>query len=100
MGNARGSIYSLSHEEYTPQEEKFWRYTFDEMKYDHLANLQHIFKKTNKKAHYFGHSVAAVTMFTALADPQHRETAEEISSMVEEFHLLAPIIYVVSLSNT
>lgn len=35
-------------------------------------------------------------MFAALADPENREITEEISSMVEEFHLLALVVYAVN----
>lgn len=95
LSNTRGTIYSLDHEELTPQDEIFWRYSWGEMKYDHLANLKFIFKNTNQKIYYIGHSLGSVSMFATLADPQDRNISEEISSMVEEFYFLSLIIYCV-----
>lgn len=42
LANSRGTVYSLEHENLDIKSEEFWDFSFSDMKYDHLANLEYI----------------------------------------------------------
>lgn len=88
-------MYSLEHEELSFKEQEYWDYSFQDFKWDHLANIEHIYKKTNKKVHYIGHSQGSVSMIAALSDPD-REVANALKNMVDTYHLLTPVVYFVN----
>ena len=91
--NSRGTVYSLDHSDLSTNSEEFWQYSFQDMKYDILANIEHVHEATNKKKiHYIGHSQGAVSMLAALADPD-REVANQISPKLHTFYCLAPVVF-------
>lgn len=93
LSNNRGTVYSLKHKTHSIKSREFWDYSFQDLTLDQKANLEFIFDRTGgKKIHYLGHSQGATQMIAGLADDD-RELADSLSSKIEMFHALAPVIY-------
>jgi pimeloyl-ACP methyl ester carboxylesterase len=69
MGNNRGNIYSQAHVKYTPADNQFWEFSWDDMaQYDLPGMLSYILKVTgHPKLAYIGHSQGSIQMFAALS---------------------------------
>uniref|UniRef100_A0A4X2M2M8 AB hydrolase-1 domain-containing protein n=1 Tax=Vombatus ursinus TaxID=29139 RepID=A0A4X2M2M8_VOMUR len=90
MGNSRGSVWSQKHVHYSPESPEFWAFSFDEMaKYDLVATLNFIMKKTNQeKLYYVGHSQGTTIAFAAFS------TNPKLAQRIEFFFALAPMVSV------
>ncbi|PSN46066.1 Lipase 1 [Blattella germanica] len=90
LGNARGNTYSRSHVSLSPDDLKFWNFSFHEMGvYDLPASLNWVLNITGRdKLFYVGHSMGT-TMFFVMAStlPQYND---KIQLMVG----LAPVAFV------
>jgi len=70
LGNSRGNKYSRAHVEISPEEEKFWDYSFHEMGLKDLpASLNFIMDKTQSKRKiiYIGHSQGGAMILAGLS---------------------------------
>ncbi|XP_076816761.1 gastric triacylglycerol lipase-like [Clavelina lepadiformis] len=86
LGNVRGNVYSKKHEYYSPDELKFWAWSFDEMgQYDIPAMVEYIINTTgHPKINYIGHSQGATSM---LAAGMHKKG---FNAKINKFIALAP----------
>ena len=68
LGNARGNIYSRSHENLTTKDHAYWQFSWMEMgKYDIPAAVDYIRHATKKnKITYIGHSMGTTMFWAAL----------------------------------
>lgn len=85
----------MEHETLTTKEKEFWEFSFQDMKYDIKANLEHIYGKRGKQVHYIGLSQGAASMLAALADPED-DVSSVITPMVHKYYCMAPVLYTVS----
>ena len=95
LGNVRGNKYSRRHVSLTPDDKRFWEFSFDEMaKYDVPATVDFVLKATGKKKlDYVGHSQGTVVLIAAAsADPS-------LNAKIGEFFALAPAAYVPSMTS-
>lgn len=69
LGNSRGNKHSRNHTKYNPDKNKqFWDFTFQHMAdYDLPALFTYVYKITNQKPHYIGHSQGTIQMHIALS---------------------------------
>ncbi|XP_050719392.1 lipase lipl-4-like [Eriocheir sinensis] len=68
IGNIRGNFYGRRHVSLSPEEEKFWDFTWSEpARYDVPAMLSYVMKVSgSKKVSYVGHSMGASLLFVSL----------------------------------
>ena len=92
LGNARGNVYCLEHKWLDKNSKEFWDYSFQDMRYDIKAFMEHIHNKTGKLIHYISHSQGSVAMLAALADVD-RDIAEAIDSKLHTFYCFSPVVY-------
>lgn len=92
FSNTRGNKYSRENLHFSPNDNKFWDYSFQDMaQYDVPANIRHILSTTKQEnLVYVGHSQGTTQMFAALTDPK---TRDEINKKVKLFIALAPVVY-------
>ncbi|KAF2892874.1 hypothetical protein ILUMI_13300, partial [Ignelater luminosus] len=90
LGNFRGSRYSKSHIYLKSNESEFWDFTFHEIgTYDLPAQLNLIYKNTNKKVIYIGYSMGATSAY--VYSSVH---AKDALDKVKIFINLAPPVFV------
>jgi len=90
LGNMRGNTYAMAHVEYTPKEDAFWHFTFDEMaKFDVPAITEFALSTTGQQyVYYVGHSQGTLVGFIQFSqDPTWAQ------SKIKQFHALAPIAW-------
>ncbi|KAL1453822.1 hypothetical protein WDU94_010134, partial [Cyamophila willieti] len=89
LGNIRGNTYSRKHVNYSPNEQKYWNFSFHEMGTSDIpACIDFILKLTNQdKVTYIGHSMGT-TMFYVMVS-MRPEYNEKILVQLS----LAPIAY-------
>lgn len=69
LGNARGNHYSRNHTHLSPDEERFWDFSWDEMaKHDIPAVIDYILKTTHhSQLYYIGHSMGTTMFFAGMS---------------------------------
>ena len=84
MGNNRGSPYSLKHNKYTTDDEKYWAWSWAEMGiYDDVANIKMIKKETGVgKVTYIGYSQGTIQMLYALAKMEETFFVDNLNQFV------------------
>ncbi|XP_031694641.1 gastric triacylglycerol lipase [Anarrhichthys ocellatus] len=87
IGNSRGNTWSRKHRTLRPDQEDFWRFSYDEMALKDLpAAVNHILKVTSQdQIYYIGHSQGTTIAFIALS------TLPELASKIKLFIGLAPV---------
>jgi len=106
LGNVRGNRYSKNHVTLSPDDYKFWRWSFDEMgKYDIPAMVDYILQKTNHSSlNYIGHSQGCTCLLTA-AMSRGNEFSNKISSFIAlapagfVTHATSPLRYITYVAN-
>uniref|UniRef100_A0A0B7A002 AB hydrolase-1 domain-containing protein n=1 Tax=Arion vulgaris TaxID=1028688 RepID=A0A0B7A002_9EUPU len=87
LANSRGNGYSHNHTTLSPDDKKFWQFSFDEMaKYDIPATVKFVVFKTGvDQIYYIGHSQGTTIGFIAFGE--NKEVASHIKHMIA----LAPV---------
>ncbi|KAK8754079.1 hypothetical protein OTU49_010156 [Cherax quadricarinatus] len=87
LGNARGNRYSRAHTRLSPDEEKFWDFSWDEMaSLDIPAVIDYILLTTkHQQLYYIGHSMGTTIFFACMA------TQTKYQSKVKAMFALAPV---------
>ncbi|KAJ8031873.1 Gastric triacylglycerol lipase [Holothuria leucospilota] len=87
LGNVRGNTYSQKHIHYSPKEDAFWDWSWDEMaEYDLPAMINYALKVTQRsQLYYVGHSQGTMIGFAGFS--QNKELAEKVKT----FFALAPV---------
>lgn len=90
LGNNRGNGYSMDNIYYTPNDDEFWDFSFDEMgKYDWPSQIDYVLNYTGaQKITYIGHSEGTIQAFIGfLLYPSYVEK-------INIYIALAPVAYV------
>lgn len=89
MTNVRGNTYSRNHTTLSPEESKFWQFTWDEMgKYDAPAAVDYVMEQTGvDQIYWVGFSMGSTIYLTFLG--QHPEYADKIKTAA----LMGPAAY-------
>lgn len=90
-------MYSYGHETLDIHSKEYWDFSYPDMKYDIKANVDFIFKETNKKIHYIACSNGAVSYLACMSDPD-KKWFNEKANILEKIHImyaLCPVIYTV-----
>ena len=92
LGNSRGNIFSRKHVSLTPDDPKYWQFSFQQMGYyDVPANIAKVRTITGvDKLIYIGHSQGTTQMFAALSDAAVRP---KVAPYLVSYHALAPVVY-------
>lgn len=91
LGNQRGNKYSHTHKNPDITRKEFFSYTMDEMaKYDIPTVLDYVYKKSEKKIIYIGHSLGNSQMFASLSD---KKTTKFVHDRLQLFIAVAPVVY-------
>ncbi|XP_037319553.1 gastric triacylglycerol lipase isoform X1 [Pungitius pungitius] len=87
IGNSRGNTWSRKHRTLRPNQEEFWRFSYDEMALlDLPAVVNHILKETGQnQISYIGHSQGTTIAFIAFS------SLPELASKIKLFVGLAPV---------
>ncbi|KAG7218027.1 hypothetical protein INR49_020690 [Caranx melampygus] len=87
LGNSRGNTWSRKHQNLQPDQEEFWRFSYDEMALKDLpAVVNHILKVTGQEQiYYIGHSQGTTIAFIAFS------ALPELASKIRLFFGLAPV---------
>nr|XP_040033220.1 gastric triacylglycerol lipase isoform X3 [Gasterosteus aculeatus aculeatus] len=87
IGNSRGNTWSRNHRTLRPNQEEFWRFSYDEMALlDLPAVVNHILKATGQnQISYIGHSQGTTIAFIAFS------SLPELASKIKLFVGLAPV---------
>ncbi|KAG5324849.1 LIP1 Lipase, partial [Pseudoatta argentina] len=87
LGNSRGNTYCRSHVKLSPQNKKFWRYSYHEIGTKDLpVVIDYILNYTNQKTlYYIGYSMGSTELFVLLS------TRPEYNSKIKLGICLAPI---------
>ncbi|KHJ41863.1 hydrolase, alpha/beta domain protein [Trichuris suis] len=90
MGNFRGNTYGRRHRTLKPENNEFWRFTWDEMaKYDLPALINKTLEISKAdKLYYVGHSQGTLTAFAKFS------TDQQLAEKVRAFFALAPVVTV------
>uniref|UniRef100_A0A3Q3WSB2 AB hydrolase-1 domain-containing protein n=1 Tax=Mola mola TaxID=94237 RepID=A0A3Q3WSB2_MOLML len=87
MGNSRGNTWSRKHQTLSPDQEDFWRFSYDELALKDLpAIVNHILKVAGQEQiYYIGHSQGTTIAFIAFS------TLPELANKIKLFLALAPV---------
>nr|XP_034304031.1 gastric triacylglycerol lipase isoform X2 [Crassostrea gigas] len=87
LGNNRGNKYSKSHVSLSPDDPRFWEFSWDEMaKYDLPAMIEYVIQQTgNEGIYYAGHSQGTEQAFAGFS------LNPELGRKVKTFFALAPV---------
>uniref|UniRef100_A0A2C9JRY0 Lipase n=1 Tax=Biomphalaria glabrata TaxID=6526 RepID=A0A2C9JRY0_BIOGL len=90
LGNSRGNIYSTNHTHLDPNENEFWRFSWDEMaKYDLPAMINFVLKTSGvDQIFYVGHSQGTTIAFAEFGENP------ELASHIKHFIAMAPVAQV------
>merc|ERR1719285_1714088 len=89
MGNSRGTTYSLGHDTLSPDDPKYWNFSFDELAaHDFPTMINYVLNATGaKQLIYVGYSQGSLIAFTGLSiDPS-------LSGKIKKYIALAPVAY-------
>jgi pimeloyl-ACP methyl ester carboxylesterase len=89
LGNNRGNGYSMKNKYYTPNQDEFWDFSWDEMAaYDLPTQIEYVLKTTGQsQIPYIGHSEGTTQAFAGFLNPN-------VSKLVSVFIAMAPAVYV------
>ena len=95
LGNVRGNKYSRHHVGLSPDNKKFWEFSFDEMaEFDVPATIDFVLRTTEKaKLDYVGHSQGTVVLIAAAA------LNPNLNDKIGQFFALAPAAYVPNMTS-
>ncbi|ESN97502.1 hypothetical protein HELRODRAFT_185901 [Helobdella robusta] len=94
MGNVRGNTYSRQHVDYSPRDDKFWNWSWDQMaEYDFPAMVNHIHNRTKQPINFIGFSQGSLIAFSSFSRNQ------DISNKVKKFIALGPVATVKHVSG-
>ncbi|XP_039990534.1 gastric triacylglycerol lipase isoform X2 [Xiphias gladius] len=95
LGNSRGNTWSRKHQTLRPDQEDFWRFSYDEMALKDLpAVVNYILKVTGQEQiYYVGHSQGTTIAFIAFSK------LPELASKIKMFFGLAPVATVAFTSS-
>jgi len=87
LGNFRGNIYSRNHTDMDPDQEQFWRFSWDEMgQYDLPAMLFYVTKHTGQSTLvYVGHSMGTTAFWVMM------NRYPQMNSMIQLMVGMAPV---------
>ncbi|KAI3835109.1 hypothetical protein MKW92_035246 [Papaver armeniacum] len=98
VGNTRGTRYSRGHTKLNAMLPQFWDYSWDEMaQYDLPAYINFVYKQTQKKINYIGHSQGTIMALASFS--LGRESSSEIVSKLKAAALLSPVAYLSNMLN-
>ncbi|XP_049765584.1 lipase 3-like [Schistocerca cancellata] len=89
LGNIRGNWYSQRHRTLSPEEDKYWRFSWHEHGiYDMPAQIDYVLNATgHKQIYYIGHSMGTTMFYVGMSmKPEYNEKIRAMFS-------LAPIAY-------
>ncbi|XP_033740814.1 lysosomal acid lipase/cholesteryl ester hydrolase-like [Pecten maximus] len=101
LGNSRGNTYSRKHKTLSPNDPKFWEWSWDEMAiYDLPAMVDYILNVTNRKQlYYLGYSQGTQIAFSGLGQPWNTDKVKmffafapvtTLGNIISPIRLLAP----------
>lgn len=95
MANSRGNTYSLRHKTLTPDQDKFWDFSWDEMAaYDLPATVDKVLAVTGAtQLAYVGHSQGTEIAFARLSRDK------DLAKKIRIFVALAPVAYLKHLKS-
>jgi len=105
MGNSRGNTESRRHESLSPEDEKFWDWSFDEMaEYDLTAFIDFVLSKTDQSSlYYVGHSQGTTMAFALLSKrPDYHEKIKlfvALAPVANIAHAKSPVVYLSSIPD-
>ncbi|XP_034050301.1 gastric triacylglycerol lipase [Thalassophryne amazonica] len=87
LGNSRGNTWSRKHRTLSPNEEDFWKFSYDDMALKDLpATIDYILKVTGQdQIYYIGHSQGTTIGFIAFS------RLPEVAKKIKVFFALAPV---------
>ncbi|XP_074518791.1 gastric triacylglycerol lipase [Halichoeres trimaculatus] len=87
LGNSRGNTWSRKHQSLRPDQDEYWRFSYDEMALKDLpAVVDYILKTTaQEQIYYIGHSQGTTIAFIAFS------SLPELSSKIKLYVGLAPV---------
>ncbi|KAF4368976.1 hypothetical protein G4B88_011804 [Cannabis sativa] len=95
LSNARGTACSRTHTSLSPNDEKFWDWSWVELgTYDLPAFIEGVHNQTGKKLHYVGHSLGTLMALSAFS------TDFKQIDMIRSATLLSPIAYMNQIGST
>ncbi|KAL9681878.1 hypothetical protein QQ045_013667 [Rhodiola kirilowii] len=87
LSNTRGTKYSSGHTSLSAYDLAYWDWSWDELAtYDLPALVQHVYKQTDQKLHYVGHSLGTLVALAAFSQ-------NNLMTMLRSAALLSPIAY-------
>ena len=95
LGNSRGNKHSRNHTYLKTNSPQFWQFSWQNMsKYDLPAAFEYIFKHTQQKINYIGHSQGSIIMFAALS-----EQDPTILKYINKFLAVGPVAWVGNITS-
>lgn len=93
LGNTRGSTYSRQHRDLSPDQKKFWEFSWHEIGERDLPKMINFVLKTTgfKKLHYIGHSQGTTSYFVMC------NQVPRMQEKIQTMNALAPIAYMSNL---
>uniref|UniRef100_T1IRA1 Lipase n=1 Tax=Strigamia maritima TaxID=126957 RepID=T1IRA1_STRMM len=87
LGNIRGTVCGYNNTNFSPNDKRFWQFSFDEMaKYDVPSVIQTVLKVTKyKQIYYVGHSMGTTMLFALLS------SQPEYNNIIKAGFTLAPV---------
>nr|XP_053646072.1 lipase lipl-1-like [Cherax quadricarinatus]XP_053646080.1 lipase lipl-1-like [Cherax quadricarinatus] len=105
LTNVRGNIYSRNHTEISPDDIKFWSFSWDEMAvYDATAGIDYVLETTGESSlYYVGFSMGTTIFFALMSEkPEYNDKVRVMVGLAPVAYLeyaKGPIIEVAQYSN-